>query len=312
MKKICSISIDVDSLDCYYQIHGISAGESNNAVYEKAIPRFLDVLEEFGIKATFFVVGKDVEQRGNRAVIRDIIQAGHEIGNHTWSHPYNLVRLPTDVIRREIEDAHSSLQDITGSPISGFRAPGYNINSDVMVTLKDLDYSYDSSIFPSAPYYLAKLTTILLKRIKGKKSRTVMGHPGVLLAPTRPYFASCNSPWFRERDGLVELPISVLPVIGLPFIGTFITLAGRRMTLLTYKTIKRLRDFLNLEFHAIDLLGLEEDGIDPALSCQVDLRVSYRDKLSLFKEVFSFIKEDDYEILTLKEVSQRMLPQADG
>jgi len=310
MRKICSVSIDIDSLDCYYQIHGIRTGKRSNIVYERAIPRFLDILEEFSIRATFFVVGRDAEQRENRTIIREIIQAGHEIGNHTWSHPYNLVRLPASVIQREIEKAHLSLQDITGNTISGFRAPGYNINTEVMMTLKRLNYTYDSSVFPSAPYYLAKFMAIILKRIKGKKSRTVMGHPGVLLAPTDPYLASYSSPWSRERDGMMELPITVMPIIGMPFIGTFITLAGRRMTRLTYKVIKRLRDFLNLEFHAIDLLDLEEDRIDPALSCQVDLKISYRDKLSLFRELFSFIREDNYEILTLKEASKRVLSKA--
>ncbi|MEW5766919.1 MAG: polysaccharide deacetylase family protein [bacterium] len=308
MRKVCSISIDVDSLDCYYQIHGIAGKKGDNIVYERAIPRFLDLLDRLGVKATFFVIGKDVQEGDNHEIIREIIQAGHKIGNHTWSHQYGLTRLSSAAIREEIEQAHLVLKEVTGTPISGFRAPGYNINSDIVVSLKGLGYIYDSSIFPSPPYYLAKLAAIILKRIRGRKSHSVMGHPAILLAPSVPYVPSVTAPWHKGASGLVELPITVLPIIGLPFIGTYITMAGRKATRFTYKVINRLKDFLNLEFHAIDLLDIEGDKIDPLLSCQVDLKVSYQDKISLFEELFSLIKED-YEVLTLEQAAERVSSQ---
>jgi hypothetical protein len=305
MKKICSISIDVDSLEYYYQIHGITLKKRDNIVYEQAIPRFLNVLDNFGFKATFFVIGKDVREGKNHEIIKEIYRAGHEIGNHTWSHPYNLIRLSSSAIKEEIERAHLILEEVTGSAISGFRAPGYNINPDIVMGIKALHYTYDSSIFPSPVYYTAKLAAILLKRMSGRRSHSVMGNPKTLLAPSSPYFISSFSPWRRGIGGLIELPVTVTPVIGFPFIGTSIAIAGEKATRLAYNAIKRFRDFLNLEFHAIDLLDLKVDEIDPDLSCQVDLKISYQDKLSLFKELFSRIS-DDYEVMTLRQVAEQV------
>jgi hypothetical protein len=305
MKNICSISIDVDPLECYYQIHGITVKKGDNIVYEQAIPRFLDILDNFGFKATFFLIGKDVREGGNHEVIKEIARAGHEIGNHTWSHPYNLTRLSPAVIWEEIERAHLILKDATGSAISGFRAPGYNINQDIVTGLKALHYTYDSSIFPSPPYYMAKMAAIVLKRIRGRKSHSVLGHPGVILAPSSPYFISSVSPWRRGTGGLMELPVTVTPGVAFPFIGTSIALAGRKITGITYNVIKHFRVFLNLEFHAIDLLDIQTDKIDPDLSCQKDLNIPYQDKLSLFKELFSRISYD-YNVMTLSQAAEQM------
>ena len=49
-------------------------------------PKILEILEEYGIKATFFVVGVNAENYPD--TIEKVIKAGHEIGNHTYSHPH--------------------------------------------------------------------------------------------------------------------------------------------------------------------------------------------------------------------------------
>jgi peptidoglycan/xylan/chitin deacetylase (PgdA/CDA1 family) len=148
MQKVCSISIDIDSLDCYYKIHGISAIKESNIVYEQAISRFLTLLNKFGFKATFFVVARDAQQDNNHEIIKEIVRSGHRIGNHTWSHPYNLTRLSSHEVKEEIERAHLMLQGLSDIPVTGFRSPGYNINADIISCLKKIGYTYDSSVFP--------------------------------------------------------------------------------------------------------------------------------------------------------------------
>ena len=48
-------------------------------------PAILDLLDAYGVKATFFVIGEKAEQHPD--LIREIARRGHQIGNHTWSHP---------------------------------------------------------------------------------------------------------------------------------------------------------------------------------------------------------------------------------
>src|SRR5471030_219233 len=75
----------------------------------------LDVLAKHNAKATFFLIGKYVRQRPE--IARAILTAGHEIGNHTNSHP-NLVLVSAARLRQELEDCQKSVEDALGKTTS--------------------------------------------------------------------------------------------------------------------------------------------------------------------------------------------------
>ena len=80
----------------------------------------LDALAKHGAKATFFLIGKYVRQRPE--IARAILSAGHQIGNHTYSHP-NLIFVPASRLRQELEDCRKALEDALGAKTSLFRPP---------------------------------------------------------------------------------------------------------------------------------------------------------------------------------------------
>ena len=80
----------------------------------------LDVLASHNAKATFFLIGKYVRQRPE--IARAIQAAGHEIGNHTDSHP-NLVLVSAARLRQELADCGKALEDALGSRVTLFRPP---------------------------------------------------------------------------------------------------------------------------------------------------------------------------------------------
>ncbi len=85
-------------------------------------PDILDVLQDLGIPATFFVVGENL--RAHPELLRRTAAQGHQLANHTWSHPA-LRRLPASGVREELErtsDAIAQLND--GLYPRWFRAPG--------------------------------------------------------------------------------------------------------------------------------------------------------------------------------------------
>ena len=97
--------------------------------------RFLELLERFDIPAAFFVCGKNVARRP--ATARAIAAAGHEIGNHTYSHPRLLACGPRRV-REEIVRAQRLIEDATGVSPGLFRAP-YGLRSPFLApVLADL------------------------------------------------------------------------------------------------------------------------------------------------------------------------------
>jgi peptidoglycan/xylan/chitin deacetylase (PgdA/CDA1 family) len=83
-------------------------------------PRLLDMLRERGIRATFYLIGNRVVQYPN--IARRISEEGHEIGNHSWSHPF-LNRLGASAVTREIDQTTDAIFQVTGRPPVTFRPP---------------------------------------------------------------------------------------------------------------------------------------------------------------------------------------------
>ena len=83
-------------------------------------PVLLETLACRQIRATFFLVGKFAASQ--RSLVREMHQAGHLIGNHTWTHP-NLARTSTEQTREELTRTSAELEQIVGDAIHYFRPP---------------------------------------------------------------------------------------------------------------------------------------------------------------------------------------------
>lgn len=303
----CAISIDVDPIPCYYRIHGLGPvpARLRHVIVERALPRFLEIFERRRIAATFFFVAGDLDARESgpsadaaRAMVRRIAEHGHEIGNHSFTHPYELARLERPLVAYEIERAHQLLQAAADTRVVGFRAPGYDISSTMLGELARLGYRYDSSIFPAPGYYTAKAVVMAGLWAARRQSGAVLTDPRALFAPTEPYRPDLRAPWRRGRAPVVELPISVTPLLRVPAIGTSLLLAPAWLRARLLAAVERRR-FFNFELHGIDLADAQADGI-PAELCarQPDLRVPLREKLSRFESVLDAVQAH-FEVVRL-------------
>ncbi len=111
--------------------------------------RFLKIANRYQAPLSIFVVGQDLQNPEIFARVRDWSNAGHEIGNHSWSHPVNLGCLSPDKVRDEIFRTHEMILKCTGKEPTGFIAPAWSTSKALVNTLIDLDYLYDTSVFPS-------------------------------------------------------------------------------------------------------------------------------------------------------------------
>jgi peptidoglycan/xylan/chitin deacetylase (PgdA/CDA1 family) len=82
--------------------------------------RLLEVLAKHNVQATFFLIGRYVQQRPD--IARAILQAGHVVGNHTHTHPLLIFKGETE-IRQQLSQCRSALQDAIGQPSNLFRPP---------------------------------------------------------------------------------------------------------------------------------------------------------------------------------------------
>ena len=82
--------------------------------------RLLEVLARHNVRATFFLIGRFVQQRPD--IVREIVKAGHVIGNHTFTHPLLTFKSAAEV-RKELTDCRSAIQDAIGEHSNLFRPP---------------------------------------------------------------------------------------------------------------------------------------------------------------------------------------------
>ena len=130
--------------------------------------RVLEAFAAHGVRGTFFILGLAAEKAPD--LVREIQQAGHEIQSHGYGH--RLVHtLTPEQFREDLTRSKAILEDMTGLPITGYRAPAFTIdlrNLWALDVLVECGYEYDSSVFPlktgrygidGAPWYPHRLKT---------------------------------------------------------------------------------------------------------------------------------------------------------
>ena len=93
----------------------------------------LDILDQYGAKATFFLIGSKVS--GQASIVRSIQARGHQLGNHSWSHP-ELPKLPVDQIASEIDRTNDAIKQATGVTPAILRPPYGAVNGVVLEQLR--------------------------------------------------------------------------------------------------------------------------------------------------------------------------------
>ncbi len=310
----CAVSIDLDGIACYYRIHGLGAAPSEleHVILERALPRAAALFQQHGIHVTWFVIGRDADadaiandqpaRAANAKRLRELAAAGDELGNHSYSHPYELARLPAGEVDAEIGNCDRVLRAITGKPIRGFRAPGYDLSPAMLDALARRGYRYDSSIFPAPAYYAAKAAVMAALAVIRRPSGAVLTNPKALAASPEPYRPSMTAPWRKGQAPVVELPIAVTPWLRVPAIGTSLIVAppaiGDRVI-----AAMRDREVFNFELHGIDFADADKDGIPGELvDRQPDLRRTIDDKLARLEQILDDLARH-WQFTTLGDIA---------
>lgn len=142
-----SLAFTVDVED-WYQGIPFSAGDDPERRLDGSCGLLLDLLAEFDVRGTFFLLGPVVEK--HRALVRRIVDDGHEIGSHGWSHDL-LYEMSPERFREETRRSLDVIADATGVAATVYRAAYFSIvkqNLWALDILAELGIKYDSSIFP--------------------------------------------------------------------------------------------------------------------------------------------------------------------
>jgi hypothetical protein len=303
--KTVSFNIDIDPLLCYYSIHGIKdvPVEEHDPLVSLSIPRFLKIFEKYGVKATFFVTASGLQDNDYK-VLEPVVKNGHEIANHSYSHDYKFSLMTKEEIEKDIRKNHEIIKSKLGVECRGFRSPGYNSSKNVVKALRNMNYAYDSSLFPSFFYNLAKWLIIKKKKLAGLYSSSIINSFGDSFASTKPALIEDYITDRKTEGKLVEFPVTTLFYpFGIPLIGTSINTFPKFLLDIMLK-FSRLKDFVNIEMHAIDMCDLSDgDAFKPIEKMQFDLKVPIAEKERRISQVVEYYLEKGYKVKTLYEIS---------
>lgn len=146
-----ALTIDVED---YFQVSAFSGHISRSSWedlpcrVEHNVDRILDLLDKNQIKATFFTLGWIAERYP--AMVKRIAENGHELASHGYAH-HRVTELSREQFYEDVTRSKALLEDISGQPVKGYRAPSFSINGDNLWALENLEmagYRYSSSVYP--------------------------------------------------------------------------------------------------------------------------------------------------------------------
>jgi hypothetical protein len=272
-KRLASLSLDLDDRWSYLKIHGDPSWRSFPSYLEIAVPRILAFLAQRNLKITVFVVGQDAAQPHNAGVLRSIADAGHELGNHSFSHEPWIAQASFQEADREIAAAHEAIAAATGREPAGFRGPGFASSPALQAVLSSRGYAYDASrlptfIGPVARWYYMRSSSLSAQ--ERHERRALFGAWTDGLAPNDARVAR------TQRGPIVDIPVTTMPFTRLPihcsyllYLDGYSPAIARRYFDAALALCAATRTTPSLLLHPLDFLGADDVpdlGFFPAMN----------------------------------------------
>ena len=308
-KLPASISLDLDDQWSYMKVHGDAGWESFPSYLDVFLPVVLDSLDKLDIKITFFIVGQDAAIEKNRAVLRSIVERGHEVGNHSFHHESWLKTYSKEKIEDEIVRAEEAILTATGKRTIMFRGPGFSWSNDLLQVLQKRNYIFDASILPTyisplmRQYYFWKST---LSKEEKESRKELFGSFKEGFYPLKPYT------WkFENKNTLLEIPVTTMPVFKIPFHQSYLLYISNismglmkmylRFSIFMCKITKTSPSYL---LHPLDLIG--KDHV-PSLAFFPGMNIKSERKLKIFEIAIKILK-DNFELLPMQKYAESLSP----
>ena len=119
--------------------------------WKVGLGRVLNLLNSYSVHATFFVPGLVIEQRPQ--VVDMILEKGHEIAHHSWSHKW-IVNMSPEEEREEMSRGFEIIERTTGRPPAGYRSPAAEFSPITLELLQEYGFGYSSNYFDDDSPYL--------------------------------------------------------------------------------------------------------------------------------------------------------------
>lgn len=131
------------------ELEDVTTWNARPTIVEEKTDLILSILNEFKVRATFFVLGWAAEKYPS--ISKKIVSAGHELGTHSYWHR-RVYELSPEEFYSDLKRSVEVLEDQTGVKVKGFRAPSFSIipgTEWAFDVIKEIGLKYDASLFPA-------------------------------------------------------------------------------------------------------------------------------------------------------------------
>lgn len=307
MNKCASVSLDLDNMWSYMKTHGNPAWQDHPSYFDIAVPRVLEYLDRRKLKISFFIVGQDAALEKNRALLRSIADAGHEIGNHSFNHEPWLHLYEEDQLDKELEQAEQAIESATGVRPIGFRGPGFSLSGATLRVLSKRGYLYDASVFPNVLNPLARayfFATSNLSKEEREQRKALFGTLADALRPVKPF------QWQLAQKELLEIPVTTMPLFKVPmhlsyvlYLSHFSRFAARTYFKMALGMCRMTGTEPSILLHPLDFLGPDDA---PQLKFFPGMSIPLERKLAVVDETMDALARS-YDLVTMRGHAQRLL-----
>jgi hypothetical protein len=299
-KPLASLSLDADNKWSYLKTHGDPGWESFPSYLDVLVPRVLDFLAQRDLQITFFVVGQDAALEKNHDALTAIAAEGHEIGNHSFSHEPWMHLYEREKIEGEIREAEEHIERVTGQHPVGFRGPGFSFSDTTLEVLQERGYLYDASTLPTYLGPLARLYYFFNAHLNAVE----LDRRSSLFGSFRNGFRPLNPYRWGGKDGLLEIPVTTMPIFRVPIHLSYLLYLSTFSAALAVGYFRAAVGLCcmtgvspSLLLHPLDFLG-EDDKI--GLDFFPGMKLRSDEKLRLVGEVLK-VYCDEFQVVSLRE-----------
>lgn len=243
LRETASFSVDCDTPAHYAYAFAPPehSADLKDVLWLEMLHSIADIFDHWDIKATFFCIANQLTHSKVRDTFKALLRKGHEIGNHTWSHPC-MHQLNEAQRADEIIKGHETIATRLGSTPTGYRAPAYYSTPEDLSLLAEIGYTYDASA------YTSRLTRLAYRIFTARFERQS--------TPELPKFHfqyPANTPslmTFPNGKRMVEWPLPT--PLGLGFLGTLHTISPQFLFFSQRAWIRGMNRHTHYALHLIE------------------------------------------------------------
>ena len=298
--KNFSVSLNFDSLA---ESYGWPSQFDEDNAYTKGLNRITDLCNKYQIPLTIFIVGKDLENKKNFKILKKLSERNDiEIANHSYNHHHNFGALNKKETYEEIYRSHEIIYKCTGKDCKGFVSPAWAISKNVIKSLIDMHYVYDTSFFRSIFLYpmVAKIFCSQILAKKYSRAFKIINRRDYFFPfkyKNEPFFLNANMKEVNKDDpnSILEIPVPVINNMQTPIWNTVGFFFGfdylnKKLKIL----LDRKKPFYFL-IHPADFLDINDTHPDYPVSLERMNSESHNSKLNKLENIFNLIISYGYQ-----------------